>query len=172
LRSLHAAMMLSGEHAARRCMRAMTVQQMHPVAHVPLVLGVLRRLEVATGLDRLLPPHPAHGLSCGRGVAALVRAMLDGPHALSKVGQRLEARGLWALLQPGRTRAALHAYRLGPLLAARLAANRKQVLRTVARKALEGYAMATPWLPQATTTMALEGAYADAPKTLGAPRSA
>jgi hypothetical protein len=53
-----------------------------------------------------------------------------------------------------------------------LAANRKQVLRTVARKALEGYAMATPWLPQATTTMALEGAYADAPKTLGAPRSA
>ena len=27
---------------------AITVQQMHPVAHLPLVLGVLRRLEVAT----------------------------------------------------------------------------------------------------------------------------
>jgi hypothetical protein len=26
----------------------MTIQQMHPVAHWPLVLGVLRRLEVAT----------------------------------------------------------------------------------------------------------------------------
>ena len=37
---------------------AITVQQMHPVAHVPLVLGVLRRLEVATVIDRLIPPHP------------------------------------------------------------------------------------------------------------------
>jgi hypothetical protein len=29
----------------------MTIQQMHPVAHWPLVLGVLRRLEVATLID-------------------------------------------------------------------------------------------------------------------------
>ena len=36
---------------------AMTVQQMHPVAHLPLVLGVLRRLEVATVIDRLIPPR-------------------------------------------------------------------------------------------------------------------
>jgi hypothetical protein len=37
---------------------AMAVQQMHPIAHLPLVLGVLRRLEVATILDRLIPPPP------------------------------------------------------------------------------------------------------------------
>ena len=30
---------------------AITVQQIHPVAHLPLVLGVLRRLEVATLID-------------------------------------------------------------------------------------------------------------------------
>ena len=72
---------------------AMTVQQIHPVAHLPLVLGVLRRLEVATVIDRLIPPHPAHGLSCGRGVEALVLAILDGHHALYKVGKRLEERG-------------------------------------------------------------------------------
>ena len=65
---------------------ATTVQQMHPIAHLPLVLGVLRRLEVATVIDRLIPPHPAHGLSCGRGVEALVLAILDGHHALYKVG--------------------------------------------------------------------------------------
>ena len=47
-----------------------SVQQVYPVAHLPLVLGVLRRLEVATVIDRLIPPHPAHGLSCGRGVEA------------------------------------------------------------------------------------------------------
>ena len=65
---------------------AMTVQQLRPVAQVPFVLGVLRRLEVAPILDRLLPPHPAHVLSCGRGVAALGRAMLDGDQALYKGG--------------------------------------------------------------------------------------
>jgi hypothetical protein len=41
----------------------------------------------------------------------LVLAILDGQHALSKVGKRLEERGMGTLLQPGRTRAALHDYR-------------------------------------------------------------
>jgi len=90
---LYGAMMLSESGDERRHIMATTLQQMHPVAHVPLVLGVLRRLEVATIIDRLIPPHPAHGLSCGRGVEAWVRAILDGHHALSKVGRRLEARG-------------------------------------------------------------------------------
>jgi hypothetical protein len=44
---------------------AITVQQIYPVAHLPLVLGVLRRLEVATMLDRLIPPNQAHVLSFG-----------------------------------------------------------------------------------------------------------
>jgi Domain of unknown function (DUF4277) len=87
---------------------AITIQQIYPVAHLPLVLGVLRRLEVATLIDGLIPPHPAHGLSCGRGVEALVLAILDGHHALYKVGKRLEERGMVTLLQPGLTRAALN----------------------------------------------------------------
>src|SRR5262249_101535 len=77
-------MMLSGEGSDRRCIMAMTVQQIHPVAHLPLVLGVLRRLAVGTVVDGLMPPHPAHVLSCGRGVEALVLAILDGDHALYK----------------------------------------------------------------------------------------
>ena len=80
---------------------AMAVQQIHPVAHWPVVLGVLRRLEVATVIDRLIPPHPAHVRSCGRGVEALVLAILDGDQALDTVGKRLEERGIVELLQPG-----------------------------------------------------------------------
>jgi transposase len=150
----------------------MTVQQIQPVAHLPLVLGVLRRLEVATVIDRLIPPHPAHKLSCGRGVEALVLAILDGHHALYKVGQRLEERGMLALLQPGLTRAALNDYRLGHILEALFAANLNTVYSAVALTALEVYAIATPWLHQDTTTIALYGAYADEPKTPGAPRPA
>jgi transposase len=151
---------------------ATTVQQIHPVAHLPLVLGVLRRLEVATVIDRLIPPHPAHVLSCGRGVEALVLAILDGHHALYKVGRRLEERGMLALLQPGLTRTALHDYRLGHILDALFAANLNGVFSAVALKALEVYAIPTPWLHQDTTTLVLYGAYADEPQTPGAPRPA
>ena len=37
---LHSAMMLSGGGYARRCIMAVAVQQIHPIAHLPLVLGV------------------------------------------------------------------------------------------------------------------------------------
>jgi len=151
---------------------ATTIQQIHPVAHLPLVLGVLRRLEVATVIDRLIPPHPAHGLSCGRGVEALVLAILDGHHALYKVGRRLEERGMVTLRQPELTRAALNDYRLGHILDALFAANLNKVFGGVALKALEVYAIPTPWLHQDTTTIALYGAYADEPQTPGAPRPA
>ena len=111
---------------------ALTVQQSRPVAHLPLVLGVLRRLEVATVIDSLIAPHPAHVLSAGRGVEALVLAILDGDHALYKVGQRLEERGMVSLLQPGLTRASLHDYRLGHILDALFAANLNTVFSAVA----------------------------------------
>jgi transposase len=165
-------MMLSSKGSDRRCIMAITVQQIHPVAHLPLVLGVLRRLEVATLIDGLIPPHPAHGLSCGRGVEALVLAILDGHHALYKVGKRLEERGMVTLLQPGLTRAALHDDRLGHILDALFAANLNTVFSAVALRALEVYAIPTPWLHQDTTTIALYGAYEDAPQTPEAPRPA
>src|SRR5215211_5264803 len=151
---------------------ATTIQQLHPVAHVPLILGVFRRLEVATLIDQLIPPHPAHGLSCGRGVEALVLAILDGQHALYQVGQRLEERGMSALLQPGFTRATLNEHRLGHTLDALCAAHLTKVFSAVALQALAVYAMGTPWLHQDTTTIALYGAYADEPQTPGAPRPA
>src|SRR5215510_4317618 len=103
-------------------------------------------------------------------LAALVLAIVDGHHALYKVGQRLEERGRLALLQPGLTRAALHDDRLGHILEALLAANRTQVLSAVALKALAVDAIPTPWRHQDTTTMALYGAYADEPQPPGAPR--
>src|SRR5919109_2402 len=165
-------MMLAQRGYDRRCMMAIVVQQIHPIAHLPLVLGVLRRLEVASLVDDLIPPHPGHMLSTGRGVEALVLAILDGEHALSKVGRRLEERGLVSLLQPGLTRASLHDYRLGHILDALFAANLNQVFSAIALKALEVYSIPTPWLHQDTTTIGLYGAYKDEPQTPKAPRPA
>jgi len=129
-------------------------------------------LEIATVIDSLITPHPAHVLSTGRGVEALVLAILDGDHALYKVGQRLEERGMLELLQPGLTRASLHDYRLGHILDALFAAKLNKVYSAIVLKALEVYAISTRWLHQDTTTIALYGAYQDEPKTPRAPRPA
>src|SRR5262245_5240632 len=142
---------------------AVAIQQISPVAHLPLVLGVIRKLNVAALIDTFCPPHPAHVLSCGRGVEALLLAILDGHHALYKVGARLEERGMLPLLQPGLTRAALHDYRLGQILEALFAAHLNRVFGAIALNALEVYTIATPWLHQDTTTISLYGAYEEEP---------
>jgi len=141
------------------CLMAIAMQQISPVAHLPLVLGVVRKLNVAALIDTFCPPHPAHVLSCGRGVEALLLAILDGHHALYKVGARLEERGMLPLLQPGLTRASLHDDRLGQMLEALCAAHLNRVFGAIALNALEVYALATPWLHQDTTTVTLYGAY-------------
>jgi transposase len=61
---------------------------------------------------------------------------------------------------------------LGHILDALFAANLNRVFSALALKALEVYAIPTPWLHQDTTTIVLYGAYADAPKPPGAPRPA
>ena len=102
----------------------------------------------------------------------MVLAILDGDHALYKVGQRLEERGMLDLLQPEFSRASLHDYRLGHLLDALFAAKLNKVFGASALKALAVYALPTPWRHQDTTTMAREGAYAEEPKPPRAPRPA
>jgi transposase len=138
---------------------AVAIHQIRPVAHLPLVLGVVRKLNVAALIETFCPPHPAHVLSCGRGVEALLLAILDGHHALYKVGARLEERGMLPLLQDGLGRASLNDYRLGQILDALFAANLNRVFGAIALHALAVYAISTPWLHQDTTTITLYGAY-------------
>jgi transposase len=149
---------------------AVALRRLAPVAHLPLVLGVLRKLEVAQRIDTLIPPNPAHILSSGRGVEALVLAIVDGHHALYKVGRRLDERGMLPLLQPGLEVTSVHDARLGQILDALFAAHLNQVFGGMALKTLETSAIATPWLPQETTTISLYGAYADGSNGSSAPR--
>src|SRR5262245_58020027 len=142
---------------------AVTIHQISPVAPLPLALGVIRQLKVAALIATFCPPPPAQVLSCGRGVEALLLAILDGHHALYKVGARLEDRGMFPLLQPGLTRASLHDDRLGQLLDGLFAVHLHRVFGAIALQALEVYALSTPWLHQDTTTITLYGAYEEEP---------
>ena len=150
---------------------AITIQQISPVAHLPLVLGVVRKLNVAALIDIFCPPHPAHLLSCGRGVEALLLAILDGHHALYKVGARLADRGVLPLLQPSLQGASLHDNRLGQILDALFAVNLNRVFGAIALNALEVYALATSWLHQDTTTITLYGAYEETARPVKGPVS-
>jgi transposase len=138
---------------------AVTIDRVAPVAHLPLVLGVLRKLDVAALVDSMIPPHPEQTVSAGRAVEALVLAILDGHHALYKVGRRLDERGMLPLLQPGLELHSLHDTRLGQTLDALFDANLHQVFSALALRALETYQVETPWLHQDTTTIGLYGAY-------------
>ncbi len=149
-----------------------SIGRLAPVAHLPLVLGVLRTLEVAQIIDTMIPPNPAHVLSNGRGVEALVLAILDGHHALYKVGRRLDERGMLPLLQPGLEPLSVHDTRLGQILDALFDAKLNQVFSAIALKALETYAISTPWIHQDTTTISLYGAYDDGSAASTAPRPA
>jgi len=151
---------------------AVVINEMAPVAHLPCVLGRLRQLEVATVIDAILPAGRRHVLSCGRGVEAVVCAILEGPQALSTVGTRREERGRLALLPADFTRAARKDARLGQLLDALLAATRNRVVGAVALNALAVSALPPPWRQQDTTTMALSGASEGEPEPPGAPRPA
>ena len=62
--------------------------------------------------------------------------MLDGHHALYKVGARLEDRGMGPLLQPA-SRTSLHDYRLGQIMDALFAANLNRVFGAIALNTLE-----------------------------------
>jgi transposase len=140
---------------------AMTVDRVAPVAHLPLVLGVLRKLEIATLIDSMIPPHPDQVVSAGRAVEALVLSILDGHHALYKVGRRLDERGMLPLLQPGLAPESLHDSRLGQTLDALYDANLDTVFSAIALRALDIYRIRSPWLHQDTTTIAFYGAYDD-----------
>jgi hypothetical protein len=120
---------------------------------------MLRKLEVAAIINQCLPPHPDNVLSGGTGVEALVLAMRDGHHALDKVGQRLQKRGMLPLHQEGLEAQSLTDYRFGQMLDALVAANRNGVFSALARNALAVYAIPTPWMHHDTTTLALYGAY-------------
>jgi transposase len=76
------------------------------------------------------------------------------------------------LLQPGLVQASLNDYRLGQILDALFAANLNRVFGAVALRALDIYAIPTPWLHQDTTTIALYGAYAEESEVPGTPRPA
>jgi hypothetical protein len=148
---------------------AVAMHQISPVAHLPVVLGVVRQLNVAALIETFCPPHPARVLSCGRGVEALLLAILDGHHALSKVGARLEARGMLPLLQPGLTRTSLHDDRRGQILDTLCAANLHRVCGAIALHALAVSAISPPWLHQETTTLTLYGAYKEEARPVEGP---
>ena len=67
---------------------AVSVSEIRPGAHLPLGLGMWRKLDVAAVIDEVRPPHPATILACGRGVEACVLAILLIFETVNRTAQR------------------------------------------------------------------------------------
>ena len=98
---------------------AMTVQQIHPVAHLPLVLGVLRRLAVAPVIDRLIPySTPALVWSRGRSLGPRDSGWASCP--LQGRGNGWKSGGWWRCCKDRDSHAPRsNDYRLGHIMARR-----------------------------------------------------
>jgi hypothetical protein len=142
---------------------AIAMPQISPVAHLPVVVGVVCKLQVAARIDTFCAPHPPHVLSCGRGVEALRLAILDGHHALYAVGARLEERGMLPLLQPGLLRASRHADRREQSRDGLFAAHVNRVCGTIALTAQGGRSPPTPLAAPGDDDPALWGVCRGAP---------
>ena len=138
----------------------------------PFTLGTGRPAK-ARDRDAYRFPHSAHPdqvVSAGRAVEALALSILDGHHALYKVGRRLDERGMLPLLQPGLAPQSLHDSRLGQTLDAVYDANLHTVFSAISLRAFDIYRVDTPWLHQDTTTISFYGAYEDDNVTNKGPR--
>jgi hypothetical protein len=52
-----------------------SIDRVAPVAHLPLVLGVLRKLDVAGLVDSFIAPHPEQVVSAGRAVELMFKGL-------------------------------------------------------------------------------------------------
>jgi transposase len=145
---------------------AVSIQRIAPVAHLPLALEVLRKLNVAQLTDTLIPPTRPTSCPVAAGWKRWCWRFSMGTMPST------DERGMLPLLQPGLEAASVHDTRLGQILDALCAANLNRVFGAMALHALDTYAIETSWLHQDTTTIALYGAYEEAAADPAAPRPA
>jgi Domain of unknown function (DUF4277) len=126
--------------------------------HLPLVGAMLRELAVKETLEALIPPHERHAVTVGECVEALVRTLLTGEHALSRVAETLAGYDWKVLFQRPMGAAHFHDKRLGRALDARWTTSLDRLYGAVIRQAIQRYALDLARLHTDATRLKLDGA--------------
>jgi hypothetical protein len=128
--------------------------------HLPLVGALLRELAVQDSLDALIPGYDRHVVSVGECVDALVRTMLPGQHAWSRVADTLAGYALAVMVQRPIDTAHFHDNRLGRAVDALWTAGVDRGYGAVIGQAIRQDAWGLTRLHTDATSLKVDGAYA------------
>jgi transposase len=137
----------------------MDVVDIQRLDHLPLVGALLRDLAVQAAIDALLPPHKRNAVTVGGCVEALIRTILTGEHALSRVTDTLAGYDWEVICQRPINATHFHDNRLGRALDALWAAGRDRVYGAVLSRAIQQYALELGRLHTEATSLQVYGAY-------------
>jgi transposase len=127
--------------------------------HLPLVGAMRRDLAITDTLEALIPPHERHAVTVGECIEALVRTILTGEQALSRVAEPLAGDDLEVICPRPMEAGPFHDNRLGRVLDALWTMGLDRVYGAVIRQAIQRYALELTPLHTATTSLKVYGAY-------------
>jgi transposase len=131
-----------------------------PIAHLPLIRGVIDRLRIQEVIDDLLPPDPRSKVSDGECVKVMLLNILQGRVALYDMERWLSHTDVELLLGEGVPAGAFNDARLASCLDHIAETGTEEVLSAVVKAYLaDADAPSTYTVHQDTTSISLHGAY-------------
>jgi transposase len=130
------------------------------LAHLPLIMDVLRRSRVAEVIDAACGMDPRQKVSHGECVALIIAGVFAGEHGLWRLQDRLDVYDMATVMQdPGIDLAEYHDARLGRALDAIYDAGPDRIQTALALRAIDAWALRREYLHVDTTSLSFYGAY-------------
>jgi len=130
------------------------------LAHVPLIMDVIRRMGVMEIIDSACGTDRRMKSSHGECVAVILAGVFTGEHGLWRLQDRLDVFDMTTVMQdPGFDLAEFHDVRLGRSLDAIYRAGPDKILTELALRTIAGYDLAIDYMSFDTTSLTFFGAY-------------
>jgi len=145
---------------ARMDLRDIDLSPPKRLAHVPLIMDVIRRMGVIEIIDSACGTDRRMKSSHGECVAVILAGVFAGEHGLWRLQDRLDVFDMTTVMQdPGFDLAEFHDVRLGRSLDAIFRSGPDKILTELALRTIAAHDLATDFLSFDTTTLSFFGAY-------------
>jgi len=145
---------------ARMNLRDIDLSPPKRLAHVPLIMDVIRRMGVMEIIDSACGTDRRMKSSHGECVAVILAGVFAGEHGLWRLQDRLDVFDMATVMQdPGFDLAEFHDVRLGRSLDAIYRAGPDKILTELALRTIAAHDLSTDFLSFDTTTLSFFGAY-------------
>ena len=130
------------------------------LAHLPLIMGILRRMRIVELIDQACGVDRRMKASHGEALAVILLGIFAGEHGLWRLQDRLDVYDLATIMQdPGFDLRDFHDVRFGRMLDALYRAGPDKIQSELAIRTIEAYSLKTDFLSFDATTLTFYGAY-------------